>query len=136
MRAVQSAGSLANLGRSGLVGAVAGGSFTLSPRDAGTVDGAHFQCRQNSWARAARFCATMHASRQYHREEVQHGTNCYLAVRTGLVALPLAIMLAGCRASPPDTPTSARYDRRPEDAKRKAAGLLHVPYRKRGLDVG
>jgi len=24
--------------------------------------------------------------------------------------------------------TTARYDRRPEDAKRKEAGMLHVPY--------
>jgi len=28
--------------------------------------------------------------------------------------------------------TTAHYDRRPEDVKRKAAGLLHVPYRLRG----
>lgn len=27
--------------------------------------------------------------------------------------------------------TTARFDRRPEKTKQKAAGLLHVPYRKR-----
>ena len=29
--------------------------------------------------------------------------------------------------------TTARYDRRSEQAKRKTVDLLHVPYRKRGL---
>jgi len=29
--------------------------------------------------------------------------------------------------------TTARYDRRPEEARRKAAGLLYVPYRRQRL---
>ena len=47
-------------------------------------------------------------------------------------------------ALPDDQPASASRqaivdfdpDRRPEDAKRKAAGLLHVPYPRQGLGAG
>jgi hypothetical protein len=42
------------------------------------------------------------------------------------------ITIAGRKSGAGKT-TTARYDRRPEEPKRKAAGLLYVPYRRRRL---
>ena len=46
-------------------------------------------------------------------------------------ALGIYVEMVQKLAGHADIQTTARYDRRPEEAKRRAAGMLHVPYRRR-----